>query len=71
MDGMIMMEAFTGIGMTATGLLMLTDRMDTDNTATNTGTATEGVAGTAVEKGVGREASLAIAAAGTGQGHLL
>lgn len=71
MDGMTMIVAVTGTGMTATGLLILIDKMGMAITATNTGTAAEGVAGTAVKKGVGQEASLAIAAAGKGQGRLL
>ena len=70
-DGMIMIASVTGTGITATCLLILMDKTDTDTTATSTGTAVEGVAGTTVKKGVGREVSLAIAAAGTGQGHLL
>lgn len=70
MGGMTMIAARTGTGMTATGRLILTDRMGTDTTAIGAGTAAEIAAGTAVGKGVGREASLAIVAAGMGQGPL-
>ena len=70
---MIMIAAVTGTDMTATGLLILTDRMGTDTTATEAGTAAETAAETAVETavetGIGQEASLANAAAGMGQGH--
>lgn len=71
MDGTTMIAAVTGTDMTATDLLILIDKRGTDTTATNTGTAAEGVAGTAVQKGLGQEASLAIATAGMGQGRLL
>ena len=67
MDDMTMVVAVTSTGMIATGLLIPTKTMGTDITATETGITAE----TAVEKGAGQEASLAIAAAGMGQGHLL
>lgn len=70
MGGMTMIAARTGTDMTATGLLILTDRMGTDTTTTGAGTAAEIAAGTAAGKRVGQGASLAIVAAGMGQGPL-
>ena len=70
MGGMTMIAARIGTDMTATGLLTLTDRMGTGTTATGAGTAAGIAAGTAVGKGVGQEASLAMEAAGMGQGPL-
>lgn len=70
MGGMTMIAARTGTDMTATGLLILTDRMGTGTTAIGAGIAAEIAAGTAVGTGVGQGASLAIVAAGMGQGPL-